>query len=271
MPKTCNLQIPLPCCHPLAEDKMLTPEEYKRYSKQISLPEVGLMGQQRLKAAKVLVVGAGGLGCPALQYLAAAGVGTIGIADADTVDLTNLQRQILYGTDSLGKPKAAIAAKTVQVLNPYASVIVHEEMVTAVNSADMLSAYDVIIDATDNMETRYIINDACNKLGKPWVYAGIYQHEGQLAVFNYPAGIGPTYRCLYPETEGTNAPDDCNIAGVLGILPGVMGTLQANECLKIILDKGHVLAGKLLVMNLLSLENNLFEFKRTIASTLVTP
>lgn len=237
---------------------MLSPEEYTRYSKQIALTEVGITGQLKLKAAKVLVVGAGGLGCPALQYLVAAGVGTLGIADGDVVDLSNLQRQILYGNESIGKKKVREAKRILADMNPLVNIICYEEFLTSQNAEKIVSDFDVVIDATDNLETRYLLDEVCLKLQKPWIFGGVYKHEGQLSVFNYPVNKGIRYRDIYPKGTNVTTPDDCNLAGVLGVLPGIIGTMQAAECLKVLLGKGEILSGKLVVLNILTMQTNIF-------------
>lgn len=218
-----------------------------RYNRHTILSEIGQTGQNRLLEAKVLVIGAGGLGCPILQYLAAAGIGTIGIVDFDTVEESNLQRQVLFGTSSLGINKALAAKRRLDDLNPTISIIAYPEKLIPENALSLLGAYDVIVDGTDDFDTRYLINDACVILDKPLVYGAIYKFEGQVAVFNYRGG--PSYRCLfpYPPKEGSVA--SCSEVGVLGVLPGIIGTLQANEVLKIILELGDILTGKLLCYN----------------------
>lgn len=238
---------------------MLTPEEYKRYSKQVALPQIGLGGQQKLKAAKVLVVGAGGLGCPALLYLAGAGIGTIGIADGDVIEVSNLPRQVLYGNESIGKKKAAEARRVLAAINPMVKVIVYEEFLTAQNAGRIMQDFDVVIDATDNLETRYLLDEVCVALQKPWIFGGVYQYEGQLSVFNYPANKGAGYKDIYPKKEHLETPEDCNLAGVLGVLPGIIGCMQAAECIKIILGMNDVMSGKLVVFNLQSMQTLVFE------------
>jgi molybdopterin/thiamine biosynthesis adenylyltransferase len=231
-----------------------------RYDKQIALPEVGEAGQQKLAEAKVLVVGAGGLGCPALQYLAAAGVGTIGIVDGDVVNETNLHRQVLYTNPDVGKPKAAVAAERLKQLNPEVEIQTFPEFLTAANAMDIVANYDLIVDTTDNFAARYRINDVCVKLDKPFVYGAIHRFEGQISVFNYKGG--PTYRCLFPDKPAESQIPDCNEMGVLGVLPGIVGTYQATEVLKVILEIGEVLSGKLMTLNLLTNSTRTFEFSR---------
>jgi adenylyltransferase/sulfurtransferase len=231
-----------------------------RYDKQIALPEVGEAGQQKLAEAKVLVVGAGGLGCPALQYLAAAGIGTIGIVDGDVVNETNLHRQVLYTNSDVGKPKVEVAAERLKQLNPELEIQTYSEFLTASNAMDIVANYDLIVDATDNFAARYRINDVCVKLDKPVVYGAIHRFEGQVSVFNYKGG--PTYRCLFPDKPAENQIPNCNETGVLGVLPGIIGTQQATEVLKIILGIGEVLSGKLMTLNLLTNFTRTFEFAR---------
>ncbi len=238
---------------------MLTPDEYKRYSKQTALAEVGLGGQQKLKAAKVLVVGAGGLGCPALLYLASAGIGTIGIADGDLVEVSNLPRQILFGNESVGKKKTEEAKRVLTRINPMVNVIVYDEFLTAQNAERIMRDFDVVIDATDNLETRYVLDKFSEQLQKPWIFGGVYKYEGQLSVFNYPAGKGNCYNDIYPQGGNMETPEDCNLAGVLGMLPGIIGSMQAAECVKIILKMNDVMSGKLVVFNLQSMQTQVFE------------
>lgn len=237
---------------------MLEPIERKRYSRQILLPEMGLAGQEKLKAARVLVVGAGGLGCPVLQYLVAAGVGNIGIVDDDTVDITNLHRQILYSANDVGKNKAITAVEKLSVLNPFVQLTAYPDHLTAENAAELINSYDLVIDGSDNFETRYLVNDFCVKLNKPFVFGSILRFEGQVSVFNYQNG--PTYRCLFPDAEEG---DNCAEAGVIGILPGIIGTYMANEAIKIITGIGEPLSGKLLVINTLANSHSVFQFSRT--------
>ncbi len=222
-------------------------QEKERYNRQIILSPWGLQPQEKVKASRVLVIGAGGLGCPVISYLAAAGVGTIAILDFDVVDISNLQRQVIYDMSDVGKNKALAASKKMQAFNPLINVIAIEKTLDETNALELISGYDVIVDATDNFETRYLINDACVILGKPFVFASILGFEGQVSVFNYKDG--PTYRCLYPEPS-ENAPN-CNENGVLGTLAGTIGSIQANEVLKIISGVGETLSGKLLVVDLL--------------------
>ena len=237
----------------------MEPQERKRYSRQIILPEMGLSGQEKLKAAKVLVIGAGGLGCPVLQYLTAAGVGTIGIIDDDSVTITNLHRQILYSADDIGKGKAQTAREKLSAQNPFVSFNVLPIRLDISNAAEIIKNYDVVIDGSDNFPTRYLANDVCVELNKPLVFGSILRFEGQISTFNYKGG--PTYRCLFPEAEEG---DNCAEAGVIGILPGIIGTYMANEAIKIICEIGETLSGKLMVINALTNETNIFQFKRNV-------
>jgi len=222
----------------------LTPVQRQRYSRHLLLPEVGTAGQQRLLAARVLCVGAGGLGSPASLYLAAAGVGTLGLVDDDVVDVSNLQRQVVHATDRLGAPKVDSAARTLTGLNPDVEVVGHRTRLTSANALDLVGGYHVIIDGADNFATRYLVNDVALRLGKPVVHASVFRFEGQLTVF--PAGGQPCYRCLYPEPPPPGAAPSCQEAGVLGVLPGVMGVLQATEAIKLILGLPTI-AGRLLI------------------------
>lgn len=227
---------------------MLSQEEKYRYSRQLNLPHVGETGQLKLKQASVLVVGAGGLGCPVLLYLAGAGVGQIGIIDHDKVDISNLHRQILYQTDDVGKFKAEAAIEKIQRLNPAIQTTCYTEKLDTLNARSIIANYDLIIDGTDNFSARYVVNDACVLENKPWVYGAIFRFEGQVAVFNYQNG--PTYRCLFPEKPG-NEPN-CAEAGVLSVLPGMAGMYMASEAIKLILNTGELLSGKVLFFNTLN-------------------
>ena len=237
--------------------KMFTSEEKIRYSRHFVMPEVGEEGQKKLKAAKVLVIGAGGLGCPMLQYLCAAGVGTIGIVDGDKVSESNLQRQILYTPNDVGKNKAKIAAIKLQEQNPCITINSYEHYIDTSNAIELISKYDIIADGTDTFETRYLINDACIIANKPFVAASVLQWEGQLSVYNYLGG--PTYRCLYPEPPSAADSPTCAQAGVIGVLPGIIGCLQANEIIKMILQKKDILSGRLLRLDALTMEMNIFK------------
>lgn len=221
-----------------------------RYNRHIILSEIGQAGQDKLSKAKVLVIGAGGLGCPILQYLTAAGIGTIGIVDFDSVDITNLQRQVLYGTKSLGQNKAIAAKQRLEDLNDEITINTYSEKLTPKNVLNLFSGYDIIVDGTDNFETRYLVNDACVILNKPLVFGGIYKFEGQISVLNYQNS--PSYRCLFPNPPKKGAVPSCSEIGVLGVLPGIIGSMQANEVLKIILGIGNVLSGTLLCYNALT-------------------
>ncbi|WP_448591512.1 molybdopterin-synthase adenylyltransferase MoeB [Thermoflexus hugenholtzii] len=230
---------------------ILTNEEIRRYSRHLLMPEVGLTGQKKLKAASVLIIGAGGLGSPAALYLAAAGVGRIGLVDFDVVDESNLQRQILHGTSWVGKPKLASAKARLLDLNPDITVETHETVLTSANALEILKDYDIIIDGTDNFPTRYLVNDACVFLGKPLVYGSIFRFEGQATVFD--ARVGPCYRCLYPEPPPPGLVPSCAEGGVFGVLPGVIGAIQATEAIKLIIGQGEPLIGRLLLYDALSM------------------
>ncbi|MGB3681876.1 MAG: molybdopterin-synthase adenylyltransferase MoeB [Rubrobacteraceae bacterium] len=229
----------------------LSNEEIGRYSRHLIMPEVALDGQKKLKQAKVLTIGTGGLGSPLALYLAAAGVGTIGIVDFDVVDESNLQRQILHGTSDVGRPKVDSARDKLEDINPNVNIVVHEEALTSENALDILADYDVIVDGTDNFPTRYLVNDACVLLGKPNVYGSIFRFEGQASVFW--AEEGPCYRCLYPEPPPPGLVPSCAEGGVLGILPGAIGTIQATETVKLILGIGEPLVGRLLLYDALGM------------------
>ena len=224
------------------------------------LPEIGETGQQKLKDARVLVIGAGGLGCPVLQNLASAGVGSIGIADGDVVDETNLHRQLLYTLNDCGKNKVETAKSAILELNPEINVIVFPEFFTTENAARIVQEYQIIVDCTDAISVRYLINDVAVAKKIPVVYASIHKFEGQVSVFNYKNG--PSYRCLFPEKEGLNAIPNCSVSGVLGVLPNTLGTLQATEVLKIILEIGTVLSGKLLIYDALHFQTQIIDFAR---------
>ena len=238
----------------------LTSNDKERYSRQIALKQFGELAQDKLANASVLVVGAGGLGCPALQYLAAAGIGNIGIVDDDTVSLSNLHRQILYTTNDIELPKAAIAAGALLGLNPDITVKAFPIRLDTSNAFELIRYYDIIIDGTDNFAGRYLINDACVLLQKPLIYGSIYQFEGQVAVFNVMDANGvasANYRDLFPQQPDNNEVPNCNEAGVIGVLPGIIGTMMANECIKLITGVGSVLTNKLLIYNTLS--NQMYE------------
>ena len=238
----------------------LSHEEIARYSRHLILDEVGMDGQRKLKASSVLCVGTGGLGSPLLLYLAAAGVGRIGIVDYDVVDASNLQRQVIHGTSALGENKTESARKRVLDINPNVRVDVYNEPLTSENAMRILAPYDVIVDGTDNFPTRYLVNDACVLLGKPNVYGSIFKFEGQASVFNYQDG--PNYRDLYPEPPPPGLVPSCAEGGVLGILPGVIGTIQATETVKILLGRGHTLSGRLLLYDALNMRFRELKLRR---------
>ncbi|MCS6787704.1 MAG: molybdopterin-synthase adenylyltransferase MoeB [Aigarchaeota archaeon] len=242
------------------EEVALSFPEIRRYGRHLIMPEVGMKGQRRLKAAKVLVVGAGGLGSPVALYLAAAGVGRIGIVDFDAVDETNLQRQVLFTTEDVGRPKVEAAKERLERLNPYVEVTTYNSTINSSNAIEVIRDYDVVIDATDNFPTRYLLNDACVLLGKPLVYGSIFRFDGQVSVFY--AGKGPCYRCLYPEPPPPGLVPSCAEGGVLGVLPGIIGSLQANEAIKLILGVGRPLIGKLLLVDALSITFRELSFQR---------
>ncbi|MBV1924788.1 MAG: molybdopterin-synthase adenylyltransferase MoeB [Flavobacteriaceae bacterium] len=233
----------------------------ERYSRHIILSEIGQEGQDKLNLAKVLVVGAGGLGCPVLQYLAGAGIGTIGIIDFDVVSKSNLQRQVLFGTSTLGENKAIAAKQRLEDLNDSIIINAYPEKLTHQNATSLFSEYDIIVDGTDNFETRYLINDASIITKKPLVFGGIYKFEGQISVFNY--NNGPSYRCLFPNPPEAGSVPNCSEIGVLGVLPGIIGSMQANEVLKIILALGQNLSGKLLCYNALTLQSSIIKIKKS--------
>lgn len=227
----------------------LTDAEIKRYGRHLVLPEIGKQGQLRLKKAKVLLVGAGGLGSPLAMYLPAVGVGTIGLADFDQVDFSNLHRQIIYNTDDVGKSKVQSAKEKMTRLNPEVKVITHETIINAGNARSIIEDYEIVVDGTDNFPARYLINDACLLLGKPSIYGAIFRFEGQCSVFGLPEG--PCYRCLFPDPPSPGEVPSCAQAGVLGILPGIIGLLQANEVIKLICQIGEPLKGRLLIFDAL--------------------
>jgi len=237
----------------------LSDSERERYSRHLLLPEIGVAGQEKLKRAKVLVVGAGGLGSPASLYLAAAGVGTLGIVDHDRVDLSNLQRQLLFATSDVGAGKALTAQTRLRALNPDVSVIAHELELRGDNALELLDAYDLVVDGSDRLATRYLVNDACVVLKKPLVSAAIHRFEGQ--AMSYVPGRGPCYRCLFPESAEGLVPN-CAEAGVLGVLPGMLGALQATEAIKLVLGLGQALVGRLLTYDALAMQWREFRFAR---------
>jgi len=230
----------------------LSRDEILRYSRHLVMPEVTVEGQQKLKAAKVLCVGAGGLGSPLTLYLAAAGVGTLGLVDFDVVDLTNIQRQILYGTPDVGRPKLEAALERLSNLNPEINIVPHAVRLSGSNVMDIVERYDIVVDGTDNFPTRYLVNDACVFAGKPNVYGSIFRFEGQVSVFD--ASLGPCYRCLFPEPPPPGAVPSCAEGGVLGVLPGIIGCLQALEVIKLILGKGEALVSRLVLFDALAFE-----------------
>lgn len=235
-----------------------------RYNRQIILPEVGKIGQEKLTQAKVLIIGAGGLGAAILPYLAAAGVGEIGIIDNDAIEITNLQRQVIYKNDAIGKSKALEAREMALSLNPSIQINAITDTLNAKNAIALFEYYDIMVDATDNLHTKYLINDACMVTNKPFVYGSIYKFQGQVSVFNYQNG--PTYRCLFPD-ESANS-KNCVDAGVMGISVGIIGMFQANEVLKMILEIGNVLSGELLIYNMLHNDQQKFELLKTNTTSL---
>jgi len=236
----------------------LSPEQRERYARHLVLPDVGSEGQEKLLKSSVLVVGAGGLGSPALMYLAAAGVGRIGIVDNDKVSSSNLQRQIIHSTSSIGSAKVKSASNRISELNPDIVIEEIEEKLTSENSIQIISKYDVVIDGTDNFESRYLIGDSCEILGKPWIFGSIHRFEGQVSSFNFKDG--PNYRDLFPSPPPPELAPNCSEAGVLGILPGIVGTIQATEAIKIILGIGNCLSGELLVIDALTMDFRKLEF-----------
>src|ERR1700675_2226377 len=238
----------------------LSKEEVLRYSRHLIMPEVGMEGQLKLKAAKVLCIGTGGLGAPLGLYLAAAGVGRLGLVDSDSVDLTNLQRQILFSTTDVGRPKIEAAADRLRTMNPDIQIDTFETQLTSANALDIMKDYDIIVDGTDNFPTRYLVNDACILLGKPNVYGSIFRFEGQATVFGYPGG--PCYRCLYPEPPPPGLVPSCAEGGVLGVLPGIIGSIQAMETIKLILGAGEPLVGRLLLFDALAMRFRELKLRR---------
>jgi adenylyltransferase/sulfurtransferase len=241
---------------------MLTPADRERYSRHLVLREIGVAGQEKLKAARVLVIGAGGLGSPSALYLAASGVGTIGVIDCDTVDMSNLQRQVIYDTASVGTPKATAARDRLLALNPQIELVAHQVELRANNVLQLFADYDLVLDGTDRFGTRYLANDACVILRKPLVSAAIHRFEGQ--AMTYVPDRGPCYRCLFPAPPGEGLVPNCAEAGVLGVLPGVMGTIQATEAIKLIVGAGEPLIGRLLTYDALAMRFDEFRFKRRV-------
>jgi len=239
----------------------LNNDEIRRYSRHLILPEVGLAGQKKIKGTSVLCIGAGGLGSPIAMYLAAAGIGKIGIVDFDTVDYSNLQRQILHTDADVGRPKAQSAKETLHGINPHCEVVLHNARITSENALDLIRPYDIVVDGTDNFPTRYLTNDACVLLKKPNVYGSIFRFEGQASVFAPHLG-GPCYRCLYPEPPPPGMVPSCAEGGVLGVLPGIIGCIQATEILKLALSKGSSLVGRLLLFNALDMKFRELKLRR---------
>ena len=238
----------------------LTPAQYDRYQRHLNLPEFGLEGQRALLDSSVLLIGAGGLGSPLALYLAAAGIGRIGLMDFDVVDISNLQRQVLYQTSDVGKPKVEVARQRVQALNPDVDVTIHPEQLTSKNALDVFAPYEVVIDGTDNFPTRYLSNDACVLLGKPTVYGAILRFEGQASTFD--ASRGPCYRCLFPEPPPPGQVPSCAEGGVLGVLPGIIAMIQATEAIKLITGIGELLIGRFLHYDALTMEFKEFRFQK---------
>lgn len=253
------------------QDVKFSKEELGRYNRHIIIPEFGMEAQQKLKAARVLVIGSGGLGSPVLLYLAAAGVGTIGIVDFDVVDDSNLQRQVLFGVESVGKPKVEAAKERLQALNPHINLHIYNTQLTSANALSLISGYDVVADGTDNFPTRYLVNDACVLLGKVNVYASIFQFEGQVSVFNYrnsDGELGPNYRDLYATPPPPGLVPSCAEGGVLGVLPGIIGSLQALEVIKVVTGVGDVLSGRFFSFDALTFESRTFKIRRHPANPL---
>ena len=244
------------------EGEELSREEVQRYSRHLIMPEVGVEGQRKLKAARVLCIGAGGLGAPASMYLAAAGVGTLGLVDFDKVDASNLHRQIIYGTPDVGRPKLEASRDRLVAMNPSVKVVLHEVALTSKNALDVLRDYDVILDGTDNFQTRYLVNDACVLLGKPNAYGSIFRFDGQASVFAVKGG--PCYRCLYPEPPPPGLVPSCAEGGVLGVLPGIIGIIQATEAIKLILGAGQPLVGRLLLYDALQMRFRELKLRRDV-------
>ena len=238
----------------------LTPAQFDRYRRHLTLPELGVEGQRRLLDARVCLIGAGGLGCPVAQYLAAAGVGTLGIVDFDVVDASNLQRQVLYGTADIGRSKAEVARERIAAMNPDVRVELHPERLTSKNALEILGAYEVVVDGTDNFPTRYLSNDACAMLGRPNVHGSIFRFEGQATVFD--ARRGPCYRCLFPEPPPPGAVPSCAEGGVLGVLPGLVARVQATETVKLLAGIGEPLVGRLLQIDALRMEFREFRLRK---------
>ena len=239
----------------------LNNDEIRRYSRHLILPEVGMAGQKKIRSTSVLCIGAGGLGSPIAMYLAAAGIGKLGILDFDTVDFSNLQRQIIHGTEDVGRPKAISAKESVHSINPNVEVVIHDTRITSDNALEIISQYDMVVDGTDNFPTRYLTNDACVLLKKPNVYGSIFRFEGQASVFAPHLG-GPCYRCLYPEPPPPGMVPSCAEGGVLGVLPGIVGCIQSTEILKLALGKGNSLIGRLVLFNALDMKFRELKLRR---------
>lgn len=240
---------------------MLSKEETVQYHRHLILENLGLKGQEKLKKSAVLVVGAGGLGAPVLQYLAAAGVGRIGIIDGDVVDASNLQRQVVFTQEDIGSNKAIAAKYRLEALNPFIKIEVYNEFITVENALDVCKRYDLVVDGSDNFQTRYLVNDACVLVNKPFVFGSIFKFEGQVSVFNWKNG--PTYRCLYPSAPGPEEVPNCSEIGVLGVLPGVIGSIMANEALKLMAELGEPLSGSLLLYDALKLRFQELKVQKT--------
>ncbi|MEZ4883574.1 MAG: molybdopterin-synthase adenylyltransferase MoeB [Chitinophagales bacterium] len=249
-----------------AKNIQFSKEELERYSRHIIIPEFNIEGQRKLKAAKVLVIGSGGLGSPLLLYLTAAGVGTIGIVDFDVVDDSNLQRQVLFSVDNVGQPKVEAAKKRLETLNPHINFILHNQRLTSDNALEIFKDYDLVADGTDNFPTRYLVNDACVLLGKPNVYASIFRFEGQVSVFNYTdenGEAGPNYRDLFPEPPPAELVPNCSEGGVIGVLPGIIGSMQALEVIKVITGVGKTLSGRLFLYDAATFETRTLKVRRS--------
>ncbi|MDR9397445.1 molybdopterin-synthase adenylyltransferase MoeB [Salibacter sp.] len=249
----------------MKKDDFFSKEELERYSRHLIIPEFNIDGQKKLKSAKVLVVGTGGLGAPLLQYLTAAGVGTIGVVDFDVVEDSNLQRQVLFSTDDVGKPKTEAAVERMKGLNPHIEFKIYNTQLNSSNALDIIKEYDIVADGTDNFPTRYLVNDACVLLNKPYVYASIFRFDGQLTVFNYQyedGTTGPNYRDLYSEPPPPGLVPSCAEGGVIGVLPGILGSLQANEVIKVLSGVGDPLIGRMFSFDTLGFETRIFKFKK---------
>lgn len=246
----------------------LSNEEILRYQRHLTLPGFGEAAQLRLKGARVLVIGAGGLGCPVMQYLAAAGVGTLGIVDDDVVSRSNLQRQILFTDADVGQPKAEVAAARLKAMNPMVTCEVHAKRLTVDNALELVGGYDVVVDGSDNFATRYLVSDACVLAGKPLVYGALYTFQGQASVFNHKGG--PTYRCLFPEPPDPKDAPNCAEIGVLGVLPGLIGVIQATEAIKVLCGIGRPLSGRLMIFDALEMRQEIVRFERVPAVAEVT-